>query len=317
LSVPPSQARVLGRAAVAALVFAAAAASGQQVFKYRDASGVWVFTDRRPDAGQSFEASEIRRSFERPEVRLYQRQADEGVTLVAHNTYFSPVQLAYRLTSLENVAATTPRTGIVTIAPRSEHALLSVGKANRQGDMSFAYEFEFLPGSPEAEHAPTQPYRLPFALASSFPVSQAFPDAITHADPASQHAIDFVMPIGTGVFAAREGVVIEVASDFFDAGLDLAADGPRANVVRVLHDDGTMALYAHLNWNSIRVVPGQRVRRGEHLADSGNTGFSSGPHLHFVVQRNRGGAIVSVPVEFAGAGGVPVVVARGGRYSAY
>ena len=66
----------------------------------------------------------------------------------------------------------------------------------------------------------------------------------------------------------------------------LEVDGPRANVVRVLHDDGTMALYVHLNWNTIRVVPGQRVRRGEYLADSGNTGFTTGPHLHFVVQRN-------------------------------
>ena len=147
-------------------------------------------------------------------------------------------------------------------------------------------------------------------------MSQAFPDTITHTDPSSRYAIDFVMPIGTGVFAARGGVVIEVASDFFEAGLDPNVNGPRANMVRVLHDDGTMSLYAHLNWNSIRVVPGQRVARGEYLADSGNTGFTTGPHLHFVVQRNSGGAIVSVPVEFAGAAGESVTVRRGERYTA-
>ena len=78
--------------------------------------------------------------------------------------------------------------------------------------------------------------------------------------------------------------------------------------MRVLHDDGTMALYVHLNWNTIRVVPGQRVRRGEYLADSGNTGFSTGPHLHFVVQRNEGGALVAVPLEFAGADRRPVTL---------
>ena len=95
---------------------------------------------------------------------------------------------------------------------------------------------------------------------ATFPVSQAFPDRMTHRDPSSEHAVDFVDADRHRVFAARGGTVIEVASDFFDSGVDLVVDGPRANVVRVLHDDGTMALYAHLNWNSIRVVPGQRVR---------------------------------------------------------
>jgi murein DD-endopeptidase MepM/ murein hydrolase activator NlpD len=85
----------------------------------------------------------------------------------------------------------------------------------------------------------------------------------------------------------------------------------------VLHDDGTMSLYAHLNWNSIRVRPGQLVERGEYLADSGNTGFSSGPHLHFVVQRNIGGAIESVPIEFAGAGASAVRLVTGDLATAY
>jgi murein DD-endopeptidase MepM/ murein hydrolase activator NlpD len=295
----------------------AAPASAQQVFKYQDANGVWVFTDRRPEPGQPFEQTEIRRSFQTPEVRLLQRRVGASIAVVAQNTYFSPVQLAFRLTALENVAADTPRSGIVTIPARSEQELLVVGRSNPAAEMSLAYEFQYLPGSPDAEHRPDRPYRLPYALASSFPVSQAYPDTTTHDDDASRHAIDFVMPIGTGVYAARAGTVIEVASDFFEAGLDFAEHGPRANIVRVLHEDGTMALYAHLNWNSIRVVPGQRVARGEYFADSGNTGFSTGPHLHFVVQRNRGGAIESVPVEFAGPGGTAIAVTSGNRYTAY
>jgi murein DD-endopeptidase MepM/ murein hydrolase activator NlpD len=71
-----------------------------------------------------------------------------------------------------------------------------------------------------------------------------------------------------------------------------------------------------LSWNSIRVVPGQRVERGEYLADSGNTGFTTGPHLHFVVQRNGGGRILSVPVEFTGAGDAGITVRSGERYTA-
>ena len=204
----------------------------------------------------------------------------------------------------------------MTLPPRSETRITVVEKQNSSKAMSFSSQFQFLPGDPEAVHSPEGPYRLPFALATTFPVSQAYPDRITHGDPSSEHAVDFSMPIGTPIYAARGGTIIEVASDFFDSGVDPSVDGPRANVVRVLHEDGTMALYAHLSWNSIRVVPGERVARGQYLADSGNTGFSTGPHLHFVVQRNRGGSIVSVPIEFAGAAG-PVTVRRGAEYTAY
>ena len=305
------------RAALVALLIVAAPASAQRLFKYQDANGVWVFTDRQPDSAQRYEESQLERSFEPPEVRLFQRPFEGDIALIAQNTYYAPIQLAFRLAQIENVADRTPRDGFKVLPPRSETQLLVVGEAAQNVEMSFEYEFQFLPGEPGAEHHPDQPYRLPFALSSSVRASQAYPETITHTDPSSEHAIDFVMSVGTDVFAARNGVVIEVASDFFENGTDLNVNGPRANVVRVLHDDGTMSLYAHLNWNTIRVVPGQRVARGEYLADSGNTGFSTGPHLHFVVQRNRGGALVSVPIEFAGARGEPITVRAGERYTAH
>jgi murein DD-endopeptidase MepM/ murein hydrolase activator NlpD len=117
------------------------------------------------------------------------------------------------------------------------------------------------------------------------------------------------MPIGTDIVAARAGIVFDVAGTNFQAGLDMQRDGPAANVVRILHDDGTYAVYAHLNTNTIRVRPGDRVERGDYIADSGNTGYSSGPHLHFAVVRNVGMRIESVPITFLGANlqGVPPV----------
>jgi murein DD-endopeptidase MepM/ murein hydrolase activator NlpD len=292
-------------------------ASAQHLYKYRDENGVWVFTDRQPAANQPYERAALERRFEPPEVRLFQQATEKGIGLIAQNTFYAPIQLAFRISETENVASSTPREGLKVLPPRSSVPLLLVGKATPNADLHFETEFRYLPGEPGAEHRPTQPYRFPYALSTSAWVSQAFPDVITHGDPASQYAIDFMMPIGTHVFAARDGVVIEVASDFFENGTDVNVDGPRANIVRVLHDDGTMSLYGHLSWNSIRVVPGQHVARGEYLADSGNTGFSTGPHLHFVVQRNRGGAIVSVPIEFASRGGVAITVRSHDQYTAY
>ncbi|HEX6994067.1 MAG TPA: M23 family metallopeptidase [Gammaproteobacteria bacterium] len=319
-------ARVVARAGLVrvALVAIAVVAPGpgdgpgaQTLYRYRDENGVLVFTDRRPPDGQAFEERALEPSGERGEVQLLNRDIDGGTVLVARNTYYAPVELAWVLTVTENVQTDTPAAGSMLLPARADQELMTLLRADPGLPMRFEYEFRYVLGSPDAVHSPEEAYRLPYALASSHVVSQAYPDVVTHGDPASLYAFDFAMPIGTAVHAARDGVVVDVASDYFEAGLDPNVDGPRANIVRVLHGDGTMALYAHLNWNSIRVVPGQRVQRGEHIADSGNTGFSSGPHLHFVVQRNGGGRLVSVPIEFVGPGGTSVVPRRGDRPVAY
>jgi len=290
---------------------------GQRLYKYQDENGEWAYSDRQPGGMQDYEEAELERRLEKAEVRLFQTTHEDGWVLMAENTYFGPVQVAYRLARMENIDSRTPRQGLQVLPGRSESELLRVARGEVAKPSSFEYEFQFIPGDPEARHQPSEPYRLPYARASHFHVSQAYPERITHGDPSSRHAIDFMMPVGTGVYAARSGVVIDVAGEFYRSGTDMSVDGSRANIVRVLHDDGTMTLYAHLNWNSIRVVPGQRVERGEYLADSGNTGYSTGPHLHFVVQRNSGGAIASVPIRFEVAGGETVTLRSGDEPTAY
>lgn len=85
--------------------------------------------------------------------------------------------------------------------------------------------------------------------------------------------IDLANSIGTPILAASDGVVI--------------AAGPQAgygNWVKLRHADGTVTLYGHLSaWN---VEVGQRVWAGDQIAKMGNTGNSTGPHLHFEVHLN-------------------------------
>ena len=107
------------------------------------------------------------------------------------------------------------------------------------------------------------------------------------------------------MYAAREGTVINARHDFF-RGVAAPVMFDQANVIEILHSDGTIAVYGHLHWDSIRVRIGANVARGQYIADSGNTGFTSGPHLHFAVIRNAGTRNVSVPVEFAGIAEVAV-----------
>lgn len=309
------RAEILASLVVAALSACAGGASAQQLFRYKDENGQWVYSDRVPTMGAAVEQLELDFAAQPAEVKVVQRRADGGVALVAENTFFSPVQIAYRLTEAVNMAESVR--GNVVLAPRSETQLTVLHPVRSAETVTYKLSYEYIPGAPGAEHQDSFLYRVPYALATSYRVSQAYPAAITHSDPGNQFAYDFVMPIGTGVYAARGGTVIQIASNNFTSGLDPNTDLARANIVRILHDDGTMSLYGHLNWNSIRVRPGQKVVRGEYIADSGNTGFSTGPHLHFVVQRNVGGAIESVPIRFEGANGRAISVQTGDVVTAY
>ncbi|GGY51861.1 hypothetical protein GCM10010384_67070 [Streptomyces djakartensis] len=109
---------------------------------------------------------------------------------------------------------------------------------------------------------------------------------------------DFAVPSGTKVVAAHGGTVVK-------AGGNGAGDGPAyGNAIVIKHGNGTYSQYAHLSKVEVRI--GQIVKTGQEIARSGNTGNSSGPHLHFEIRTtpNYGSAVD--PVKFLRAKGVKV-----------
>jgi murein DD-endopeptidase MepM/ murein hydrolase activator NlpD len=159
-----------------------------------------------------------------------------------------------------------------------------------------------VPGRPTA-HVRDVEYAWPLET-GSLRVEQAWGGRFSHADDENRHAVDFATPEGTPVLAAREGMVMQLETGFAGGGLGSREDMLRANFIRILHDDGTMAVYAHLAAGGADVRPGDRVRRGQRIGRSGNTGYSGGPHLHFVVQANRGMHLASLPFRMFGPGGI-------------
>lgn len=305
-------------ALLAALLIPAAVA-GQTLYKYRGAAGEWIYADRPPDGdGRVAEVRNLGTKGSADRVSVATTERGDAVHFTASNPFHAPAELIIRFSRIEGLEYPDPDRPLVwVLPPRSNTPLLQLSRLNNGAIPNARYEFEYMIGNPRAAHRPTQPYRVPFALATEFPVTQAFPDLVTHTTLDSRFAVDIAMPIGTDIFAARAGVVFDVSGDNYRSGLDPERDGPAANVVRILHDDGTYAVYAHLNWNSIRVRPGDYVKRGQYIADSGNTGFSSGPHLHFVVLRNSGMRAESVPVQFQGGDSGAVTPATGAVLTAY
>jgi murein DD-endopeptidase MepM/ murein hydrolase activator NlpD len=275
----------------------------QTAYKYRDANGQWVFTDQARSSAEPGETFSLGHENNTLHISVDRDDDAQSMQLVAVNDCLCVATFQVSIVRSDFAAIAIGTKYQAMLAPATRQTLVRVTRTGVDQELRFVSKIAL--GSPEAVHNPALPYRVPFGVGSTFLVSQAYPVRITHTTADSQYAVDVALPEGTSVYAAREGIVINTRHDSYQ-GAPAPVMLDQANFIQILHADGTIAIYAHLHWDSIRVRVGQHVARGEYLANSGNTGFTSGPHLHFAVIRNAGLENVSVPIQFAGIANVPV-----------
>jgi murein DD-endopeptidase MepM/ murein hydrolase activator NlpD len=122
-------------------------------------------------------------------------------------------------------------------------------------------------------------YELPYKEGSSYKIVQGYGGWFSHKHKA---ALDFGMPAGTAVYAARGGLVYRYKDDS-DQGGPFPKYTRKANYIIIQHEDGSYACYWHLQKNGV-VKKSGKVEKGELIGYSGKTGFVLRPHLHFTVK---------------------------------
>lgn len=204
-----------------------------------------------------------------PTGRVYRVDNDEPV----------PVTVGLTFRTLSNLRPPAEDTVRHIVPP---HSSVTVPlRAIRQGtpvhaDIAISIDL----GASETQPDPDFVYAVPFGGSARRPLIQGFAGEGSHL-ASMQYSLDFGMPRGTPVLAAREGVVLYLQDGFRAGGTDPALL-ERANLVVVAHGDGTMGSYGHLA-PGLEVAVGDTVQEGELLGWSGRTGFAGQPHLHFHV----------------------------------
>jgi murein DD-endopeptidase MepM/ murein hydrolase activator NlpD len=251
-------------------------------------------------------------------VKVYAREADGKYEILADNAYIIPVWVSLEFPSLVNMKASEPLPyrGLVPAGAKGSE-LFTLEALSDSGRRGYQMTISYARGDP-ATAAPDENflYLFPFEHGTKHRVTQGYNGAFTHKGLENQYALDFDFDMSTPVFAARGGLVYDVKKNS-NRGGSSSSYNKDANFISILHEDGTVGNYIHLKLNGALVAPGDRVEAGQLIGYSGNTGISSGPHLHFDVQvPTPEGKMRSIPINFLNHDGGAVEAQENSYYYA-
>lgn len=212
-------------------------------------------------------------------VEIKTENSDKGYIMYASNDELCPVsiEIKFKLTNLE---LSTGNQTIFVIPPKAKRYLITeLQKIDAQKRYTFTCKTKANFGDVTiTEYDTAYEYDLPFAKGNNFMLYQGYNGSFSHQN---ENSLDFIMPERTNVVAARDGLVIAILQTNTESCPNKSCLQYN-NYINILHDDGTIASYCHIKYNGARVNIGDSVLQGNIIALSGSTGFTSGPHLHFV-----------------------------------
>jgi hypothetical protein len=246
-------------------------------------------------------------------VQVIERHSGNAVTLWAQLTGCTEATVTLSVPSTNMTASCALP---VTIDTKGQTTFNLVTLQPSQPKLPWAYKchLDWQYGRREKINKCSMVFDLPY-VDGPHTVSQGYLGRSSHYQGSrNEYAIDWSMPTGTTAVAAQAGTVVAIRQDSRVGGPDEKFI-PADNYVVIRHVDGTFAEYCHLKPESVKVALGDKVKARQPLALSGNTGHSTGPHLHFAVFVNTGGKTrKTFPVKFRTAQG-RVALVEGQAYA--
>ena len=237
---------------------------------------------------------------------------DGSVVFYLRNNKAWPITMTLN-TEVENLYSSQGSKVTRTLEGNTRVKVLEYHPRTRGRYTDYDYSFDWAVGSLHAKHDEDYLYRLPYDDGARWAVVQGFNGGYSHRG-LSRYAVDFAMPDGSEIVAAREGVVVDVEYRHNRGGASRRY-AHYANFIVIQHSDGTTGEYYHLQKNGVLVRPGDKVKRGQLIGLSGSTGFTSLPHLHFAIYKALpNGDTQSLPFKFLSADGVVYKPRPGRRY---
>lgn len=234
-------------------------------------------------------------------LKVFNVREEDGTAVVyATNQHPCEESVLVEFTVLKNMEADValPYKGVIP-ANTENYKLFSLLIKDVTKGSQLGYIVKYCHGNIYTKkHDNSYVYLLPYQEGEQYEVGQGYGGKFSHYMKGKQHALDFVMEEGTPICAARGGVVVEVKQNSNKGGKTIKYQ-EYGNYVTICHDDGTLANYFHLQKGGSKVKVGDKVKAGQVIGLSGNTGWSSGPHLHFQVYTfDEEMQMKSIPTKF-------------------
>jgi murein DD-endopeptidase MepM/ murein hydrolase activator NlpD len=247
-------------------------------------------------------------------VKVLTEREGNSIRFLVENNEYCEITMTFEVTAT-NLKGPVDFPYTMSFPPRRVTEAFVLEPMDPKEKWNYAYTNHHKLGNHLARHDDSFLYVLPYSPGARFKVTQAYGGSFSHTG-SNKYAIDWKMPEGTPVHAARGGEVVKLKHDSDIGGPSMKYDRYN-NFVLIRHPDGTLGHYCHLLKGSVVVRVGDQVATGQMLARSGNTGFSSGPHLHFCVFRTRSGKErESIPVKFRTQTEVGTTLIAGRNYRA-